>query len=459
MTWIAQYSSLPAVAVFASILLVPAAAMAQETGADNEPDSDAAEEEHASLRGADRRPRQPRAPSFGDRIPGSHRRDSRRGHHAPGRHHARLPVAEPDPLLQRRDPSDQRRGNAGAAVEPAQPRPRPHADPGQRQAAAPVVGRRLVRRRDGRCAGARHLDHSGDRLAQVSRSCATAGRRSMARTRSRASSTSSSRMTPPVAAIELHSGSYIAGDGAGYTVAGNFGLPMGRGGFANLSVEYGGADPTDRSVQRLDAAALDRRGQHTTWPTAGADLGQPDDRGRREAVRQHRPPLRQRPPVLRLRQLRREEGDRGLLLPESQLAAEHLQPRRRPDAADRRRPPRQGHGHGQLPRSPDHERRARPGRPRPGVRRPELLLLPGDRSGRLHPAVRRHRDRQLGGRGAAEGAEQRLRLGPERQLRLARIGLLLHEHRQCVARPGHAARLRPRSLPPGRREPELRHLL
>ena len=34
MAWIAQYSSLPAVAVFASILLVPAAAMAQETGAD-----------------------------------------------------------------------------------------------------------------------------------------------------------------------------------------------------------------------------------------------------------------------------------------------------------------------------------------------------------------------------------------------------------------------------------------
>ena len=56
--------------------------------------------------------------------------------------------------------------------------------------------------------------------------------------------------------IELNSGSYIAGDGAGYTVAGNFGLPMGRGGFANLSFEYGGADPTDRSVQRRDAAAL-----------------------------------------------------------------------------------------------------------------------------------------------------------------------------------------------------------
>ena len=56
--------------------------------------------------------------------------------------------------------------------------------------------------------------------------------------------------------IEVNSGSYIAGDGAGYTAAGNFGLPMGANGFVNLSFEYGGADPTDRSVQRQDAAAL-----------------------------------------------------------------------------------------------------------------------------------------------------------------------------------------------------------
>ncbi len=57
-------------------------------------------------------------------------------------------------------------------------------------------------------------------------------------------------------AIELNTGRYGAGDGAGHTVAGNFGLPMGANGFANLSFEYGEADPTSRSVQRLDAAAL-----------------------------------------------------------------------------------------------------------------------------------------------------------------------------------------------------------
>ena len=56
--------------------------------------------------------------------------------------------------------------------------------------------------------------------------------------------------------LELHTGGYAAGDGGTYTVAGNAGLPLGRTGFANLSLEYGNAGPTSRSVQRDDALAL-----------------------------------------------------------------------------------------------------------------------------------------------------------------------------------------------------------
>ena len=56
--------------------------------------------------------------------------------------------------------------------------------------------------------------------------------------------------------FELHTGGYAAGDGGTYTVAGNAGLPLGQTGFANLSMEYGNAGPTSRSVQRDDAAAL-----------------------------------------------------------------------------------------------------------------------------------------------------------------------------------------------------------
>ncbi len=56
--------------------------------------------------------------------------------------------------------------------------------------------------------------------------------------------------------IEVRTGSFYEGDGESYTVSGNIGLPLGPGGFANLSAEYGAANPTSRSVQRDDAAAL-----------------------------------------------------------------------------------------------------------------------------------------------------------------------------------------------------------
>lgn len=48
------------------------------------------------------------------------------------------------------------------------------------------------------------------------------------------------------------------GDGDKYTISGNVGLPIpvGEGGFLNLSAEYGETNATIRSVQRADAAAL-----------------------------------------------------------------------------------------------------------------------------------------------------------------------------------------------------------
>lgn len=46
------------------------------------------------------------------------------------------------------------------------------------------------------------------------------------------------------------------GDGQAVSVAGNFGVPLGESGFANFTVDYGNQDPTDRAIQRSDAAAL-----------------------------------------------------------------------------------------------------------------------------------------------------------------------------------------------------------
>ncbi len=55
--------------------------------------------------------------------------------------------------------------------------------------------------------------------------------------------------------LEIKPGIYQVGDGLSYALAGNIGL--GREDlWANLSVEYGGMNETDRSVQRDDAAAL-----------------------------------------------------------------------------------------------------------------------------------------------------------------------------------------------------------
>lgn len=56
--------------------------------------------------------------------------------------------------------------------------------------------------------------------------------------------------------VEIRSGSFSEGDGDLFSVAANLGMPLGENGFVNFSLEYGSSDPTDRSVQRDDAAAL-----------------------------------------------------------------------------------------------------------------------------------------------------------------------------------------------------------
>jgi iron complex outermembrane receptor protein len=56
--------------------------------------------------------------------------------------------------------------------------------------------------------------------------------------------------------VEARYGQYSEGDGDQYAVAANIGLPFTDSGFANFSFEYSSSDPTDRSVQRNDAAAL-----------------------------------------------------------------------------------------------------------------------------------------------------------------------------------------------------------
>ncbi len=62
--------------------------------------------------------------------------------------------------------------------------------------------------------------------------------------------------SPSGGSVEFRSGAFWEGDGESYTLAGNLGLPLGENGFANLSAEFGESNPTSRSVQRDDAAAV-----------------------------------------------------------------------------------------------------------------------------------------------------------------------------------------------------------
>ena len=69
--------------------------------------------------------------------------------------------------------------------------------------------------------------------------------------------------------LEGRWGQYYEGDGDGFNVAGNIGLPLTEYGFANLSFEYKEAEPTSRSVQRDDAKALIAAGNtHVRQPAA-----------------------------------------------------------------------------------------------------------------------------------------------------------------------------------------------
>ena len=63
--------------------------------------------------------------------------------------------------------------------------------------------------------------------------------------------------SPSGGSLEFTTGAFGQGwDGKAYTFAANFGLPIGKTGFANLSLEYGNSNPTDRSIQRSDVAGL-----------------------------------------------------------------------------------------------------------------------------------------------------------------------------------------------------------
>ena len=77
------------------------------------------------------------------------------------------------------------------------------------------------------------------------------------------------------ATLDAKWGSHYEGDGDAATLAANVGLPLGAGGFANLSFEWKESDPTSRSAQRADAQGLIDAGNTAVRQPAAQIWGAP----------------------------------------------------------------------------------------------------------------------------------------------------------------------------------------
>ena len=84
---------------------------------------------------------------------------------------------------------------------------------------------------------------------------------------------------PDGGVVETQWGRTYEGDGAAYRLAGNVGVPLGEGGFANLSAQWRESEPTVRSVQRADAAGLIAGGNTYVRQPYAQIWGQPDVSG------------------------------------------------------------------------------------------------------------------------------------------------------------------------------------
>ena len=108
-------------------------------------------------------------------------------------------------------------------------------------------------------------------------------------------------------------------------LAANVGLPLGATGFANLSLEYGSSDPTDRTAPRSDAIALLAAGNSDVPSDTPQVWGSPDIDDDLKLFGKLRLHHRRRRAGLQSHQLRRQAGDRRLLLPQPEHAGRGLQ--------------------------------------------------------------------------------------------------------------------------------------
>ena len=399
------------------------------------------------LHGGDGGRRLPRRGAERHRVGRTGGRADGHGPRPAGRRRPEGPAPDGHSIVQRQHAADRRRIDRGPAGDAPQSGPRSHADPGQREAAPPGVDHRLARRqrRGVRLAGARHLHHPRDCAAPGGGAAGRSGGPvRLGRDRRRHELPAQGRCLGRVLRgrhrdVRRWRRGVVPGGGEHRPAARR---PRVR--QPEPAVRRVEPDQPGRAPQRRGRP--DRRRQHACRLRGAADLGRAGCRGRPGALRE----LRLRPALgrraLRPRELRQQEGDRRLLLPQPEPAARHLQQRQRPHVADRRCPRGPRRGVGRLPDGSRHRRPRRLGRPPARARRPRLLLGAGDLPGRLHAAD--------GGDGHGHGPgrrrarrRRRLRLGRERLARRPRQRPVQLRHRQRLSRPGYTDLVRPRHQP------------
>ena len=258
--------------------------------------------------------------------------------------------------------------------------------------------------------------------------------------------------------LQLDTGMFGAGDGESYRLAGNVGLPLGPGGFANLSLQYGASNPTNRAAPRRDAVALIAAGNTHVVSEAPQLWGAPevdDDLALFGNFGYTQPAGVE---LYAHTNYASKTVTGGFFLPQPERAARRLQQRQRPHAADRRCAGGARRRVGRLPDGEGHRRPARSGRAAARARRSRLLLGAGDIPGRLHAADGRSGDRHGDRRGCAR-RRRRPRLGRERRARRPPRRPVHRQHRERLSRPRLADLVRHRHRPAARDQPPGRRLV
>ena len=261
--------------------------------------------------------------------------------------------------------------------------------------------------------------------------------------------------------LEFNTGTYRAGDGDAYNIAGNVGLPLGETGFANLSFEYGNADPTSRSVQRADAAALIAAGNtHVANPAQIWGDSQVDDEVKLFGNFGHQ--FANRLEFYGHANYAEKTATQGFYYRNPNTRANIFsldggQSLLVGDVLDARAGVRNGSaGCPAVPVTADRPDQA----PLAQVfADPNCFTFQEIAPGGFTPELQRDDHGRLGGGPRAPHRGERPDLGRQRQLRRPRSGFPPLQHRQRLARPGHPARLRPWPLPAGGGQSQLRRLL